>query len=413
MKIVYNTFVLLYAFVIKLVSVFSVKAKQWIDGRADIISKLKKENLSGKEIIWVHCASLGEFEQARPIIENLRTNYPNYSIFLTFFSPSGYEVRKNYELADFVYYLPIDTPQNAKQFIEIVNPRLVVIVKYEFWFNYIDELYKRKIPLFFISVIFRPSQYFFKPWGQYFAQQLNKITYLFVQNKESLNLLDNINIHHAEISGDTRFDRVAQLPNEQVSIPIVNEFKGNSKLLVAGSSWQPDEKILLELLDNSKTNFKLVIAPHMINKEHINEITKRFSSYNPVLYTNSDSLNDTNSKVLIINTIGMLSHIYNYAYIAYIGGGFGVGIHNLLEASTYGIPVIFGPNHTRFREAIDLTNNGGGFPISNSVDCLQIFDELMLDETIYNNSAITARNYVQNNAGATFKIINKIKDYCG
>ncbi len=411
MKLIYIIFILIYSFAIHIASLFNGKAKQWVDGRKGIFSRLSKEQLSDKKIIWVHCASLGEFEQGRPIIEKLRISYPNYKIFLTFFSPSGYEVRKDYKFADYVYYLPIDTAKNAKRFIEIVNPRLVIFVKYEFWYNYIDELYRKKIPLIFVSVIFRPSQHFFKSWGRWYARQLNKITYLFVQNEESLKLLDSINIHHAEVSGDTRFDRVVQLPKEEVSFPIIINFKGNSKILMAGSTWQPDEKVLLELLNNSKANFKIVVAPHLINKEHITEITKRFEKYNPILYSKASTANFAKSRVLIIDSIGMLSQLYRNAYIAYIGGGFGVGIHNLLEASTYGIPVLFGPNYERFREAVELRDNGGGFPISNAQECLDVFEILMYDNQAYKKSAVVAQNYVQKNAGATAMVVDKVNEY--
>ncbi len=411
MKLIYNIFIFIYSFVIHITSLFNNKAKQWVYGRKDIFSRLSKEQLSDKQIIWIHCASLGEFEQGRPIIEKLRIAYPDYKIFLTFFSPSGYEIRKDYEFADYVYYLPIDTINNAQHFINIVNPKLVIFVKYEFWFNYINVLYQKKIPLIFVSVIFRHSQHFFKLWGKWYAKQLNKVTYLFVQNEESINLLDTINIHHAEVSGDTRFDRVVQLPKEKVTFPIVINFKGNSKLLMAGSTWQPDEKLLLDLLNNSKATFKVVIAPHLIDKEHINEVTKRFEKYNPILYSNVSSADFNESKVLIIDSIGMLSQLYRHADIAYIGGGFGVGIHNLLEASTYGIPVIFGPNHSNFREANELSDNGGGFPISNSEEYLDIFERLIFDNNKYNKSSLIAKKYVSENAGATQLIMDKVMEY--
>ena len=411
MKLIYNFFIFIYSFSIRIASLFNNKAKQWVDGRNDIFSRLSKEQLSDKQIIWVHCASLGEFEQGRPIIEKLRITYPDYSIFLTFFSPSGYEIRKDYEFADYVYYLPIDTINNAQRFIDIVNPKLVIFVKYEFWFNYINVLYQKKIPLIFVSVIFRPSQHFFKSWGRWYAKQLNKVTYLFVQNVESINLLDSIKIHHAEVSGDTRFDRVVQLPKEKITFPIVINFKGNSKLLMAGSTWQPDEKLLLDLLNNSKATFKVVIAPHLIDKEHVNEVIKRFEKYNPILYSNVSSADLNNSKVLIIDCIGMLSQLYRHADIAYIGGGFGVGIHNLLEASTYGIPVIYGPNYQRFREAVELRNNRAGFPISNSQECLGVFEILMYDNQAYEKSTIVAQNYVRKNAGATAMVVDKVNEY--
>lgn len=411
MKVLYNIFVILYTTTIRFASVFNNKARLWVDGRKNILSRIKEEQISDKQIIWVHCASLGEFEQGRPVIEQLRSTYPDHKIFLTFFSPSGYEVRKNYEYADYIYYLPIDTKRNAQRFINYVNPKLVIFIKYEFWYNYIDEIYRQKIPLIFVSVIFRPSQHFFKPWGKWYARQLNKVTHLFVQNEESIDLLDSIGIYHAEVSGDTRFDRVIQLPDEPVSNPIIEKFKGESTLLMAGSTWQPDEKILHDLLLNSKVDFKLVIAPHLINREHIADILSRFENYNPSLYSDASSVNLSKNKVLIINSIGMLAQLYRYADIAYIGGGFGVGIHNLLEASTYGIPVLFGPNYKRFREAVELRDNGGGFPINNSEECLEVFDRLMLDQNAYRASASVARQYVHKNAGATQLVIQKAKEF--
>ena len=411
MKLIYNIFIFLYSLSIRIASLFNTKAKQWVDGRKGILLQIKDEQLSDKQIIWVHCASLGEFEQGRPIIEMLRTTHPGYRILLTFFSPSGYEVRKNYEFADYVYYLPIDTRKNAKMFIKYVNPKLVIFVKYEFWFNYIDEIYKQKIPLIFVSVIFRKSQHFFKFWGSWFVGQLNKITFLFVQNTESVELLDTIGINHAEVSGDTRFDRVIQLSDEQVSFPIIEKFTGESTLLIAGSTWEPGEKILYDLLINSSVSFKLVIAPHLIDKEHIGNIIKRFEHYNPILYSKASNANLNKSRVMIIDSIGMLSQLYRYAKIAYIGGGFGVGIHNLLEASTYGIPVLFGPNYKRFREAVELKDNGGGFPIMNSNECLEIFDKLMKDDKAYKTSASVAKQYIHENAGATNMVVEKVKEY--
>lgn len=411
MKIIYNIFVFLYFTSIRIASVFNKKAKQWVDGRKKLLSRIKSDMLPGKQTIWVHCASLGEFEQGRPVIEQLRTDFPDHIIVLTFFSPSGFEVRKNYEFADFIYYLPADTRRNARKFIGYIRPQMVLFIKYEFWFNFIDELCRQKIPLIFVSVIFRSSQYFFQPWGRWFARQLNKVTYIFVQNEDSIELLDSIGIHHAEISGDTRFDRVIQLSKEHISFPIIEKFKGKSRLLIAGSTWQPDEKILLNAINNSAEDFKLLIAPHLIDKEHIAEIVKLFGNYSPILYSNASEQNITQNNVLIIDSIGMLSQIYYYADIAYIGGGFGVGIHNLLEASTHGIPVIFGPNYKRFGEAVDLANNGGGFSIINSDEFVKIFDNLMNDKKAYNKSMSIARQYVHGNAGATQMVVNRVKEY--
>lgn len=411
MKLLYNIFILLYSTSIRVAALFNNKARLWIDGRKNLFSRIEADQLSDNQVIWIHCASLGEFEQGRPIIEMLRKTYPDHSILLTFFSPSGYEIRKDYEFADYIYYLPLDTIKNARRFVNYVRPKLVIFIKYEFWFNHIDELYRHKIPVIFASVIFRESQHFFKPWGTWYAKQLNKVTYLFVQNEKSLELLDRIGVHHAKVSGDTRFDRVIQLTNESVSFPIVENFKGDSFLLMAGSTWQPDEKIINYILDNSKAEFKVVIAPHLIDNEHISDIQGRFRNYNPVLYSEATDFDLKKSRVLIIDSIGMLSQLYSYADIAYVGGGFGVGIHNLLEVSTYGIPVIYGPNYKRFREAIELRDNGGGFPIHNSEDCLKAFEKLISDKDLYSRSASSGKQYVHKNAGATQLVINKAKEY--
>ncbi len=411
MKVLYNIFITLYTFSIKIAANFNEKAKLWLSGRKNVLLLLKNSGIDKESVIWIHCASLGEFEQGRPIIEKLNIEYPDHKILLTFFSPSGYEVRKNYEGADYIFYLPADTVKNAKEFVSIVRPQLVVFIKYEFWYNYINEIYNQKIPIIFASVIFRPNQLFFRWWGIWFAKQLNKISYIFVQNEDSVKLLDSININHAEVSGDTRFDRVLQVSMEEFSFPIVEEFKGNSKLIIGGSTWQPGEKILYDALKNATNTFKIVVAPHMINKEHIEEIVSRFSEYKPILYSNADRGMLTESNVLIIDSIGMLSQIYRYADIAYVGGGFGVGIHNLLEVSTFGVPVIYGPNYKRFREAIELKELGGGFTVSDTNSFQKISNRLMSDKAFYNESSLVAKNYVVKNAGATQLIVNKVKEY--
>jgi 3-deoxy-D-manno-octulosonic-acid transferase len=411
MKVFYYIFVAIYTSSVRIASYFNPKARKWIDGRKNLLSKIKESGISDDQIIWVHCASLGEFEQGRPIIEKLKINYPDHKILITFFSPSGYEVRKNYEHADYIFYLPSDTKRNARKFIKYVRPKLVIFIKYEFWFNYIHELYKQKIPLIFASVIFRRSQHFFKPWGGWAVKQLVKITYLFVQNDESIELLDKIGIYHAEVSGDTRFDRVAELPEYNVHFPVINNFKGNSKLLIGGSTWPRCEDILFDALNDSKEEFKLVIAPHEISKEHISNILKKFTFFNPILYSRASDSETLNSKVLIIDSIGALSMIYRYADIAYVGGGFGVGIHNLLEVSTYGIPVIFGPNYHRFKEAIDLKDVGAGFSMETTNEFISIIDKLLSNSEFYSSSSAAAKKYIDVNVGATQVVINKVKEY--
>ncbi len=411
MKFFYNLFINLYTFFIGLAALFNPKAKAWKNGRKGIFKKLKQTIDKNDKIIWFHVASLGEFEQARPVIERIKEQFNNHKILLTFFSPSGYEIRKNYDKADYVFYLPADTPRNAKKFVKIVNPRLAVFVKYEFWFNYIDALYKNKIPLLMISVIFRPSQHFFQFWGIWFKRQLRKVTWFFVQNEESLELLNSIKVKHAEISGDTRFDRVYQIVKENKTIPEIEHFKGDSPLLVAGSTWPADEDILLYLLKNTPENFKVVLAPHVVDENHIREIEQKFKAFNPLLFTQFDESGTAPSRVLIINTTGLLAYAYRYATFSYVGGGFGAGIHNLLEPVTYGHPVIFGPNYHKFREAHDLIKVGCGFPVENKTEALEIVSNLLEDKEKLMLLSGKAKEFVTKNIGATGIIMEKIKEY--
>jgi len=411
MQFIYNISVWAYAMGIRLAALFNGKARLWVHGRKAIFSKIADAIPKDEKLIWFHCASLGEFEQGRPVIEAFRQQFKDHKILLTFFSPSGYEVRKNYKKADYVFYLPLDTPKNAKQFIALTNPRMAVFVKYEFWFNYLNELSRNKIPLLMISVIFRPSQHFFKPWGGWFRKQLQKVTFFFVQNEISIKLLNSAKVFHAEVSGDTRFDRVMELPSEEIKLPVFETFAKGETLLIAGSTWPADEDILKDLLLQSKHKFKMVLAPHIVSKEHIQQLLDKFKKWQPLLFSKIKNNNPAKSRLLIIDSIGLLSHLYRFGNIAYIGGGFGVGIHNVLEAATYGLPVIFGPNYQRFQEAVELSQAGGGFPISNSKECLEAFNLLMNDETLLQQTSNIARNYVIENAGATSLVLEKAKEY--
>ncbi len=392
-------------------ALFNAKASQWVKGRKHIFQKLNDSIDKNDEIIWFHVASLGEFEQGRPLMEAVKQNFPRHKILLTFFSPSGYEIKKDYSGADYIFYLPIDTKANAAKFVATVKPKMAVFVKYEFWFNYINELYKNKIPLLMVSVIFRPSQHFFKFYGGWFRRQLKKITWLYVQNNQSVKLLNSINIHHTEKSGDTRFDRVKTLADEPYYLTAVEQFKGNNLLLTAGSTWPPDEDILKFLLNNTKVPFKLIVAPHVVSNAHINELINKFKAWNPVLYTNAEKAIPTGTKVMILNTTGMLSHVYRYADISYVGGGFGVGIHNLLEPATYGIPVVFGPNYSKFQEANDIIKQETGFSISKKEEALKIISTLLSDDTLRITIGNKLKNYIDDNAGATDIILHKIKEF--
>jgi 3-deoxy-D-manno-octulosonic-acid transferase len=412
MSLLYNFFVFIYTSFIRFASLFNQKAAQWVSGRNNIFKKLEVAFFNeDNRVIWFHCASLGEFEQGRPVIEAVKKNFKGYKILLTFFSPSGYEVRKKYDQADYVFYLPADTPSNAKRFVEITKPSLVYFVKYEFWFNYINELSANKIPLFYISSIFRPTQHFFKPWGKWARMNLRKITHFFVQNEQSIDLLHKIGVYHVEVSGDSRFDRVLQIRDEQRDIPLLPEFTQYSLTLVAGSTWSPDEDVLKEVMEQSKTDFRLVIAPHIVSEDHINELLQKFSSFNPILFSAARAKDFVKNRVLIINTIGKLSFIYRYANIAYIGGGFGSGIHNTLEAATYGLPVIFGPNYQKFNEAVELVELGAAFPVHNADECFEVFDSLTGNRTECLQAGNFAKEYVEKKGGATSKIIAKTREY--
>jgi 3-deoxy-D-manno-octulosonic-acid transferase len=395
MKFIYTIIIYAYTGLINIVSLFNDKASLWVEGRRIWSSKLLENIVPGEKIIWFHCASLGEFEQGRPVMEMLKDKAPDFKIVLTFFSPSGYEIRKNYKFADYICYLPADTPGNASEFIEILKPTIAVFVKYEFWNNFISELSRRNISLYLISGIFRPGQHFFKWYGGFFRKMLKKFTHIFVQDKKSFELLQGLGIDNITIAGDTRFDRVSQIVAAAKEIPVIEKFRGGEKLFLSGSSWSQDEEIITQYITNHPGRMKWVFAPHEIDEQNIERLEKlikvkvvRYSQYNE---------ETADARVLIIDNIGMLSSAYKYAYIAAIGGGFGKGIHNILEPACWGIPVIFGPNHSKFREAVDLKNVGGAKPFSSYNDFEKIMNELLTDIELYNVSATAAGKYVQRN----------------
>jgi 3-deoxy-D-manno-octulosonic-acid transferase len=406
----YNLSVRIYFLLIYIASLFNKKAKLWISGRKGIFEKIEKKVKKEDSIIWFHCASLGEFEQGRPVIEKLKQN-KKYKILLTFFSPSGYEVRKNYSGADYVFYLPIDTPANAKHFVSLINPKAVFFVKYEFWFNYIREVKNSHIPFFVISANFRKNQHFFAWYGTWFRKQLMGITHIFVQNKESKELLNSAGIEQVTVSGDTRFDRVADITKQVKDFPVIKKFCRGSEIFIAGSSWQPDEEIITRLINSEKTNYKFIIAPHMVDKPHIASLVDKIKKGHVVLYSEADEDNVMYAKVLVIDCIGILSHVYQYGKIAYIGGGFGNGIHNILEAATFGMPVIFGPKYHKFREAIDLIKVGGAFSISNEAGLMNIVLKLCNEPDYLKQTAQIAKNFVQSNIGASNIILKETEKY--
>lgn len=405
----YNIAIFTYYFLIKLASLFNPKAKLWIDGRKGIFDKMASQIKTGEDIAWFHAASLGEFEQGRPVMEAFRKKYPAYKILLTFFSPSGFEIRKNYEGADYIFYLPMDTPRQAKRFIRHANPKMVVFIKYEFWFNYIRILHGKGIPVFIVSAIFRKEQHFFKGYGGWFRNMLRKFSYFFVQNQESYDLLRSIGISSVVISGDTRFDRVQEIAGNKKSFPLIEQFVAGYRVLLAGSSWPPDEDILRRIPDNPE--LKIIIAPHEIHEDHIAAIENKLGKEKTLRYSKANEGNILQAKILIIDGMGFLSSLYQYCEVAYIGGGFGKAIHNILEAVTFGKPVIFGPAHEKFKEAVDLIKLGGAFAVNGEKEFIEIFDRLLQDHTFYRNASEICKGYVEENCGATKLIIDMLSDY--
>lgn len=394
-----------YSFIIRIASVKNSKARLWIKGRKNVFDELSLKCKSSDNYIWIHCASLGEFEQARAFMELLRERKPDFKIVLTFFSPSGYEVRKNYPSVDIITYLPIDTPKNAKRFLSIVDPKYIFFIKYEYWFNFINQAYKKHIPFYVVSAIFRKNQRFFKYYGFWFRKELKKITYFFTQNVESKKLLHSIDITQSKVSGDTRFDTVSTL--QAVKYPIIDTFCENNRIMIAGSTWFEDEKLLFDYIKNN--TYKWIIVPHEINEVHLEKIKYLYKDLGYVFYSEDSATTDfSNAKILIINTIGILRNIYHYAEVAYIGGGFGKGIHNVLEAATFGKPIVFGPNYQNFKEACELIEKEAAFSVKDENELSAILTKLNQDKELLLNASKTASDYVFSQIGASQKILSAV-----
>jgi 3-deoxy-D-manno-octulosonic-acid transferase len=401
MAVVYNLGIFFYHLFIRAGSLFNQKARQWVSGRKGLLQKMGDAIETGDPIIWFHAASLGEFEQGRPVMEAFRKQYPDYKILLTFFSPSGYEIRKNYEGADYIFYLPIDTEHNARKLVQIVQPKMVILIKYEFWFNLLNQLHKQHIPVMIISAIFRPHQHFFKWYGSWFRKQLRKINQFFVQNRESEALLRSVGIKQVRISGDTRFDRVASIAASQQANELVSRFAQGSRVILGGSTWSPDEKLLAHYLKSTPQDVKLIIAPHEVHEGRIQSILQLFNGMETMRYSEATKENIDRARVLIIDGIGFLSALYRYCRVAYIGGGFGKGIHNILEAVTFGKPVLFGPEHQKFGEALSLLEEGGAFAISHEQDLREHLDRLLSNDEFYAVASENCLQFIDKNKGAT------------
>lgn len=408
MLFLYNLVVLLTGFFLKIVALFSPKIKLFVDGRKNVFTILEEKIKPEDKTIWFHSASLGEYEQGLPVIEKIKEKYPSHRIIVTFFSPSGYEVRKNNNIADVTIYLPLDTKSNARQFLKLVHPELVFFIKYEFWLNYLKELKKLKTPTYLISGIFRDNQMFFKWYGSFYRKALETFTYFFVQNENSKTKIETIGFRNVIVSGDTRFDRVNTILDRDNSLDFIEAFKNNHPTIVIGSSWPKDEILLNEYINQAPASVKFIIAPHNIKTEQIENL-KNAISKKTVLFSEKENKDLADYTVFIIDTIGLLTKIYSYGTIAYVGGGFGhPGIHNILEPATFGLPIVIGPHYSKFAEAVELVNLGGCITISNKEELKQIFDRLLSDENFLNEKGEICRFFIQNNKGATDTIINAI-----
>ena len=414
MLTLYNLFIRLYSFAIGQAAAWNKKAKAWRDGRKDVFTHLQNNILPSDRVIWVHCSSAGEFEQGKPVIEALKKSYPDRKILVTFFSPSGYSVAGKYAFADIISYLPLDTRKNAELFFKSIHPDLVVFVKYEFWYHHLSVAAFHHVPILLISATFRKEQIFFQTYGGFFRQMLYLFRHLFVQDQDSIDLLQSVGITHASISGDTRFDRVAAIAEKTSEIPFIDFFIGNKQVLVAGSTWEGDEELLATYFKDTP-QVKLIIAPHEITTSHTEKLQQLFASH--YLYSRlSQEKSATQqtlekTQVLIVDSVGLLSRLYAYATITYVGGGFTKdGIHNILEAAVWGKPVIFGPNYRKYREATELIQSGGAFSIATAGEYKKIADDLLRNKSHLQTCSTNAKSYIEKNTGATERIMKAIQE---
>ncbi|ARS34013.1 3-deoxy-D-manno-octulosonic acid transferase [Pontibacter actiniarum] len=409
MKLLYDIGLKAYSTAIALAAPFNEKAKLMRQGREGQFEKLQQALQQNQApLVWFHCASLGEFEQGRPVIEAFRETFPTYKVLLTFFSPSGYEVRKNYAGADYIFYLPLDSASNAKRFLDITRPKLAVFVKYEFWHYYLQELQQRSIPVLSISAIFRQEQVFFKPYGDFYRRILRRFTHIYTQNQTSLELLHRIHISNASIAGDTRFDRVLQTAASVKTIPLVEAFAAGQEVFMVGSSWPADVEALLPLIQKYKAGIKFIIAPHEVNEASISTVMQALGK-GAVRFSQTSAADAARYQVLVIDNIGMLSSLYSYGTYAYIGGAFGKGLHNTLEAAVFGLPLFFGPKYDKFQEAKDLVALECAFPVQNAEELLQAFGRVHATPGLRQSITHKEKDYVQKQAGATATIMADVK----
>ena len=408
MLFLYNLILLFASQLVKLLALFNPKMKLFVDGRKGVFEKIREKINPTDKTIWFHAASLGEYEQGLPVIEQIKIKYPEHKIVVTFFSPSGYEVRKNNTTADLTIYLPLDTKHNAQLFVELVHPEMVFFIKYEFWPNYLNELKKRIIKTYLISGIFRDNQAFFKGFGGFYRNALNTFDYFFVQNENSKKLLQSIGFTNVKISGDTRFDRVVSILERDNSLDFIEQFKDQKTTIVIGSSWLKDESLLVNYINSASADLKFIIAPHNIHKPEIDKLQTLITK-KTILFSEKENQNLNEFQVFIIDTIGILTKIYSYADIAYVGGGFGnPGVHNILEPATFGVPIVIGPNYSHFAEATALVHQGGCVSISNQKELNETLDNLISNEDIQHEKGHICETFVQMNKGATVTILQNI-----
>ncbi len=406
MKVLYTIGIWFYGLGIRVAALFNEKARLWVRGRKGLFAELERTFASNSNPVWVHCASLGEYEQAKPLIEKIKQEQPETKILTTFFSPSGYAQAIKKPLADYNFYLPLDLPRNARKFIDIVQPKTAVFVKYEFWFNYMHQLHQKAIPFYYISAIFREKQHFFKPSGHWFAKQLRQATHFFVQTEKSRQLLEQIGIKQVTVCGDTRFDRVKAIAAQVQPFDFMETFRQGKKVIVAGSTWGPDEQLLAQLLQHFP-NYKLVVAPHEISRTP--EVKQTFAAYKTALYSSKEESNLADAQVFIIDTIGILNRLYQYSAVSYIGGAFKTGLHNILEAAVYGKPIFFGPHYDHFNEAINLVTLKGAFSVTSADEMHSIMTQFEQHPEYYVQTCDICQEYVAQNSGAVNIIYENIK----
>lgn len=408
MKFLYQIGIQIVALILPLTRFFSPKMKLFIEGRKQSFPILNEKTNASENYIWVHVASLGEYEQGLPIMEAFKSQYPQYKIVLTFFSPSGYEIRKDNKIADITLYLPLDTQHNVKRFLDLVQPKMVFFIKYEFWPNYLHELKKRNIPTYLVSGIFRENQLFFKSYGSYYREALKAFTHLFVQNETSNKLLQTINFTNVTVHGDTRFDRVAQIVEQVQPLNFIEQFKNNTTTIVIGSSWIDDENVYVPYINSSK-NIKFIIAPHNIKEEEISRLIQKINK-KVIRFSNYQGNDLATADVFVIDTIGILTQIYAYADIAYVGGAFKTGLHNILEPATYGIPVVIGPKYAKFQEAKDLVSLGSCLVVNNAEELSSTFNNLILNTNLRKELGQKNQDFVLKNKNATQVVLDFIEN---